>query len=223
MCEQKQSFANEIEYFLSRVSGEKVDIAAQIYFMLEKEENAGQKLQYFLAATNEIESSEEEPVEQHFLPKQIGELREKCDDLIRGVLGKLIKENMDEKDFYDALWEKGIRNNPLFEQEDEKIYALYCVWMDRRIPYYKLDMGIKMPNEEYKEITVKNEARIRKAVFVINSDFSQKTERASLLNKILDESKSESEKAVILAQILDAMIQKVVEGLLNRTSDEEDM
>lgn len=138
-------------------------------------------------------------------------------------MGKLIKENMDEKDFYDELWKKGIQNNPLFEQEDEKIYALYCVWMDRRIPYYKLDMGIRMPNEEYKEITVKNEARIRKAVFVINSDFSQKTERASLLNKILDESKSESEKAVILAQILDAMIQKVVEGLLNRTSGEEDM
>lgn len=222
MAGQKEQFNDDIRKFMSRVSGEKIDIVAHVYFMLEKEQKAGKRLQYFLVNADEIESSEEEAVEQFFLPKQVGELREKCDDLVKSVLGKLIKENMDEEEFYDVLWERGIRNNPLLEKEDEKIYALYCIWTDRRIPYFKLGTGIKMSNEQFREITIKNKEQIKRAVFVINSDFSQKTERCSLLNEILDESESESEKSVILAQILDAVVHKFFVGMVERTSDAEE-
>lgn len=222
MAEQKETFIDEITTFMSKVSGEKIDIAAHVYFMLAKEQEAGKKLRYFLVNADEIGSSEEEAVEQYFLPKQVGELREKCEDLVKGLLGKLIKENMDEEEFYDALWERGIKNNSLLEKEDEKIYALYCIWMDRRIPYFKLGTGIKMSNEQFREITIKNKAQIKKAVFIINSDFSQKTERCSLLNEILDANESESEKSVILAQILDAMVHKVFVGMVERASDEEE-
>lgn len=220
MCEERLSFSEELCKMLTKVSGEKIDIAAKIYLMLAKEEEVGKKLRYFLENADEIESSKEEEVEQYFMPRRVGELREKCEDLVKSVLGKLIKENMDEDKFYDALWEKGIWNNPFLEQEDEKIYALYCIWRDSRIPYFKLETGIKMTNEQFREISIMNKAQIKKALFIINSDFSQKTERCSLLNNILEASESENEKAVVLAHILDATVQKNIFRLLDHEFDE---
>lgn len=92
--------------------------------------------------------------------------------------------------------------------------------MDGRIPYFKLENGIKMSNDEFREISIQREKEIKKAIFILNSDFSQKTERCSLINKILDASESEEEKAVILAQVLNAMERKILSMLFDSYQDE---
>lgn len=220
MGEKQRSFNEKLSTFMAKVSGEKIDIAAKIYFMLIEEEDASEKLRYFLEKSDEMESSEEEAVEQHFMPRQVGELREKCEEMIKSVVSKLIKENREENEFYKELWEEVIIGNPFLKQEDEKIYALYCIWMDGRIPYFKLESGIRMTNQQFREISITNKAQIKKAFFIVNSDFSQKTEKCSLLNKILDSCESEDVKAVVLAQILNAMAQKLLVELMDHEIDQ---
>lgn len=72
MCEERKSFNEELSAFMMKVSGEKVDIAAKVYFMLVKEENPGENLRFFLERADEIKSSGAEEVEKYVLPAQVG-------------------------------------------------------------------------------------------------------------------------------------------------------
>ena len=210
MSGERAKFEERIIAYLSHVKGEKIDITAQVYKMLVKEEKAGEKLRYFLETADDIESSEEQETEVCFKPKQLGELRIRLRGLVREIVNSLIQRNPTEQEFYDEIWQEGIQENSLLKTEEEKIYALYCIWMDSRIPYFHLDAGIKMNNEEFKKICLENEKKIRKAFFIVNNQFSQKTERSSLLNELLENATSKEEKAVLMAQILNAMERKTL-------------
>lgn len=220
MGEIRGTFYDQLNDFMSKVKGERADITARVYFMIKEAEDAGAALQYFLENADEIESSRAEEVEKYFLPVQVGDLREKCEELVKGILGKLVKENMKEDEFYRQLWKKGIEENAFLEKEEEKIYALYCFWMDDRIPYFQLETGMKMTNEEFREITSQRQQEIKKAIFILSTDFSQRTERCSLLNRILESAESEEERAVILAQILNAVERKTFLMFMNAQRDE---
>ncbi len=217
---KRNDFYEQLNEFLANVKGERVDIAASVYFMLAKEEDAGSKLRYFLENADEIESSESMQVEKYFLPAQIGDLREKCSGLVNETLGKLIKENLDENDFYCRLWEKGIQENTMLEEESQKIFALYYIWRDDRIPYFKLEEGMKMSNEDFREISLSRQEQIEKAIFIISNEFSQRTEKASLLNHVLEDCETEKEKAVLMAQILNLVEKKTIQRLMNMRRSE---
>ena len=59
-----------------------------------------------------------------------------------------------------------------------------------------------MENEVYQDMLDKLKPMIRKARFILFTPTDQKTERASRILKVLDELGDESEKAVLMAQVL---------------------
>lgn len=202
MCMQnRRDFNERIVMFLQNAKGDKIDIAAVVYDMLCQEKNVGDALRFFLEKADDIESSESKEVTVCLTANEKQELN-KNEGLVANMISKLIDERLEPDAFYNELWKKVIQADDFFKERKERIYALYRIWRDGRIPYYKLEEGLKMSNEKFHEIVREHRNEIEKAVFILNSDFSQKTERSSLLVRVLDSCKSEEERAVILAQIL---------------------
>lgn len=204
----------ELQQLLQGAKGEKIDIAASVYDIIKKAERPAEQLRFFLESADEIESSGENEVEKRFTASEVQKLKNDCEQLISGALSKMINSSLEEDAFYQGLWENVIDNNPMLSTENEKIYALYQIWRDGRIPYFKLEQGLKMSNERFKEISMENRGLLKKAIFVMNREFEQKTERSSNIVRILDMCKNEEEKAVILAQVLDIGERKVLSSLL---------
>lgn len=188
--------------FLRTVKGERFDIAAHVYDIISQDSNSGEMLRYFLENADDIESSEETEVEQYFAPNMIQKLHQQCGQMIEGTLTKLVGEDLSEEKFYDKLWEFIFENNLVLTREEEKRYALYQIWMDGRTPYFHLEPGYRMDNEDFKKICLNNRILMKKMRFILQVEFEQKTERSSLILKELKSCKTKEEQIVILAQVL---------------------
>ena len=68
-----------------------------------------------------------------------------------------------------------------FPSEASKIFAFYYIIMDSRVPYFELKQGYEMSNESYRRLRLKHATTLKRVRYILNADFNQKTERASLL------------------------------------------
>ena len=178
---------------------------------------------------NFIMSREEEEREQYFtvllsdvdLPVAVDETEafedfslRKNDGLIGNIVTNLSKQNSSEKEFYHKLWEK-IQDNILFPDEDAQIYFLSCLWKSNLIPYYQLDEGIRMENEEYRDRIKKLGDILKKADYIIYAQLEQKTQRASLLMNLANGLEDERDKTVFWAYTLTTMPLKMPKDLVD--------
>lgn len=206
-------FIEQINDILDRSNGKTIETAAMVYQVIMKEEDRSTAFQCFLENTINTDEAEYEEVSEgteirgFFNKEQVEILTRKCEHLTEGILDKIISKNLEPEDFYSELWKKGIEENAILETEEEKIYVLYRIWIDGRIPYFKLEEGIRMDGARFAEIVKAKEDDLKKMIFIYNSYFSQRTERSSQFIKILDSCRTEEEKAVIMAQILSFMEQ----------------
>lgn len=191
----------EMSKFLSTVKGESFDICAAIFKMILSSENPETMLSYFLFNGKNIKSSEAEDVAAYFTALQIQHLKRNCEGMVDGILNKLVCTNLTENEFYTKLW-LCIQNDSMFAAEAEKIYALYSIYSDPRLPYFQLDSGLKMSNEQFASTTNDIFDDIKKAIFILNAKLEQRTEVASLLMQILKSYDSIEKQSVMLAQIL---------------------
>lgn len=203
---QWSEFEAELDAFLENARGGRIEIFAEVYGMIRKQKQPGLALRCFLEKADSLRKQKEVIEADDFAALDFMQFEYRCGTLVEGILDKLMSDRMDEDDFYCAVWNE-IQESRYFVQEKEKVYAMYEIWTDGRIPYYKMAEGIQMENEKFGEIIRKNIEQIKKIIFVLNSKFAQKTERSSLLIEILDSLETEEDKAVILAQIL-AIIDK---------------
>lgn len=218
---ERQPFTEWLGDVLGKLKGEKLDIAALIYNRIQEEEKPKSAFQYFLENADEIDSTEEKELDQVFTATEIQRLKKKCEPLIEGVLESLLSENISTEDFYGRLWEDGICGNTFLQTDKEKIYALYRVWRDSRIPYFQLGEGMKMSNEAYMECCNKNIHLIKKAFFIINTSFSQRSQQSDLLLRVLDECETNVDKVVVMAQILGVTERKAIFSLLEAAKNEK--
>lgn len=205
---EKKRLDKQFSEILAHTQGDKIEIAARVYKFIQQEENSSSALQYFLENIDDMDNfeneeiSEDKELERIFHEESIEKLTKECSQLVGGVLDKIIGQNLEPEDFYQELWEKGIEENVLLSKEKEKIYALYRIWTDGRIPYFKLDEGVYMDSDRFSAILKEKRKDVKKMIFIFNSVFSQRTERSSQFVKILDACKTDEEKAVIMTQIL---------------------
>lgn len=192
----------QLSTFLKTVKGERINIAAGVYDIISSSENADIGLRCFLENAEDIESSETKEAPEIFTPQMQQKLRAQYEQLTTGILDKLVGERLCEEEFYKKLWEAIEDNELIFSKKEEKIYALYQIWSDPRIPYFYLKTGLKMDNEEFKEICLNDKIKIKKLNYILNADYEQKTERSSLILEELKECQDESEKVVLMAQVL---------------------
>lgn len=200
--EVSQQFCERLKELLGHIKGQNIDIAAAVYSLIQQEEDKAAAFGYFLENADDIESSGENEAISFCTAAEEQKLSRACGQLVMGILDNIIEKNLDEEAFYRELWDRGIEQSTNFLEDKEKIYALYRFWMDGRIPYFKLEQGCHMSNEDFGAITAAKMEDIKKAIFILNSKFSQRTERSSLLVKILGSCGTEDEKTVLMAHIL---------------------
>lgn len=180
--------------------------------MIKEADEPWEAFEYFCEQSYVSENPEGQEVEAHFTATQIQKLQKEFDDLLDGILNKLLSKHLGKSEFYRELW-KNIESDVLFEEKNQKIYALYRIWVDGRIPYFQIGNGLKMSNEEFQDSIKATESLIHEIAFILNCKFEQKTERSSVLLDVLNRCKDDKERAVVLAYIISATEVKTLEAL----------
>lgn len=135
------------------------------------------------------------------------------------ILDNLVKKRIDEDSFYTRLWDKYC-DEDLFPAEDDKVAFLGFLWLDARIPYYKVSVGCSMEEEEFQVRVNQIKRQLRKAEFVIWLNNEQKTERVSILYEISQEIMDEKDKIVFGACVIDRLAKREALALLRRGASE---
>lgn len=196
---------------LRTLRGEEINICGEIYqILVENCEQSAELLQFFCENAEGVTSSEETDAHQEFTEGETLDYIKRYGKIVDGILENLLQQKLPKTAFYTKLWEK-ITLTELFEDEKAQIFALYYIWIDRRIPYFELPESICLKKEEYRQITEKLRGKIQEARFILASDFKQWTEVSYLLIKLLNTVEDETEKAVLLScimQVRDAMLMR---------------
>ena len=209
---KKSEFKTQISNVLNHNNGREIDIAYLVVdILLSSGAYAPSLLQYFFEEAVSMFFSSQKSGRPKVTNKEVDELTSKYVDLVSKWMDDTLNNKPDEGTFYNSLWNY-IIDKTLFETNKDKAVALFCVWMDPRIPYYKLE-GKKMDIEDFKRIFDK-EAKIRSmAKVVVFSKYDQRPEEASVLLDLLNKVKTKDEKSVLLAYILRAVELRTVEDI----------
>ena len=128
-------------------------------------------------------------------------LIKKASSVMSGILENLVESKPTEDEFYKQLYEF-ISMKYLFNDDEDRLGAILFLINSPFIPYYLLDSGIKMEEEEFRELTKASYPYLTKLVFILNSRVQQRTETSSLIIKVFDEIKDERLKAVLMANFI---------------------
>lgn len=170
--------------FLQNADGDvfdKCDILFRMISAVEPEEQSA-LFQYVCEVFGTIKSYEKEPVPISEYNSQKDRLEEQYGTIVNSLIKTYCQQNDDENVFYHTLWSL-INESLLFNTESKKIFALYFILIDKRIPYFKIDdcLLYSMSNDRFAELLQKTAQSGQRIRFILKSDFSQKSERAAVL------------------------------------------
>lgn len=115
-------------------------------------------------------------------------------------LEQLLKENLEESDFYVRLTDFIFNDEMLQDGKAGSIAIFDCV-IDKRLPYHKLDTtsAITMDNDQFVEVmkSIGDEA-LEAIDSAMSYDFNQKTERAGVVLALIESRERREERAAML-------------------------
>lgn len=198
----KDDYKNEIERLLKTFKGEQIDICAEIYHcIISAPEDQAELFRFFLEISEDIDSEGNEEVQQVFTKGERLDYRDRYGKIVDGILEKILLQRKTVNEFYEELW-RSINSEEIFETEQSRIFALYYVCIDARVPYYQLEDGLSIDRDTYVATAKKIREKIRHARFILCCGLKQWTQVTSLLCQLLDETENETERAILLANIL---------------------
>lgn len=208
----KMDEREQILVLLRTLSGHRINVCGEIYEILRKSgEQAGKLLKYFYEISETITSSEEREARVFLSEGEVEDYIRRYGKIVDGILENMLIKKPDKETFYIELWKK-LNLESLFEDDKSRIFALYYVWIDIRIPYFELPETVRLEEEEYRCIVKKISEKIQETRFIFASDFQKWTEVSSLLLKLMEDM-NQNEKIVFLAcamQMRDKMFQRSV-------------
>lgn len=208
-----QTFSEWLKSFLGKIKGEKLDITAVIYEQIISEEDPMAAFQFFMENADDIISTGEVEVTPRYTAAEAHKIRLKCEDYVRGIINSALKRRISEKEFYKLLWHSIVDDNVMLQEKGDIIFAIYMLWMDEGIPYFELEDSIRMSNEQFQEISLKNKNIIKKAFFILRAPYEQRTETCALLIRLLSECETEEDKSVVMAQIMGKVEQRILRAM----------
>lgn len=118
--------------------------------------------------------------------KELGNLYGKMTDkILNTIIQKAIANGSSDVQVYEDIWNLVV-NNPVLSTEEERIFGLYNMLIDQQLPYFSIQPGLKMDNEEYDALQDEYADELRKIRFILSVDFDQRTKEASnILDAIL--------------------------------------
>lgn len=191
----------EIDTILNLTKGTTINICYAIYKIIEKAlpEDKPELLRYVAEIFGTTDSSDEIIIEDYISEYERNQLTERYGKLVDELLAILLKDNQKEEDFYISVMD--MIHNPLFMTEKAKSFVLYYVLIDKRIPYFRLEQGLKLSNEDFKTYNARLRMQRAKIRFILATDFHQKSEEADLLLKEIDKTQG-TERILLMVHIL---------------------
>lgn len=116
----------------------------------------------------------------------------------------LQKKGLSEEEYYRELWEH-LSTASFLPDLRARVVALFNCAIDRNALYYAVDRNemLSMDGEQYlATLTAVGEKTLARVEAILNEEFDQKTERASLVVKMMDSMESFEERTVLLAQVI---------------------
>lgn len=181
--------------------------------LIENADNAQEGFQYFL---NQVQmpryNSDEIP--EGFFNIEENEIDDPTQMRIREMESQIVKElifqDVSEKVFYGEIWKR--MSDPLLVSDSyQKSYFLLRMWLDSRVPYYQLGLGVNMSNEAYKKCVQQVNSSYKKMLFAMNAGYPQKTQKASILMKIAEEIPSQEQRIVFWALTLGRLERQIID------------
>lgn len=173
-----------------------------------------------------VTSDKSEEVNSPILKEDVEILKNNYGKYVNELLAATLKKgyycNWGIDEFYNALW-KSICSGEIIKTLEEKAFALYYILIDKRIPYFCLDEGIQMDNNDFKSLIKKNEEAVKKIGFILNSSFNQKTEKASLVLQEIISGESYEDQLIRMVVVINAIneeknrLRKVFERVLEES------
>lgn len=229
MCTE---FVSELKVFLSQVRKtekiDKINICLYLYRLLNRKSfSSANLLRFFYENSDNIKSSEEKVATTEISEEIYKKLHKQYAEVVDALFEQILSKNLPEDQFYSKVWDV-IDQSPSFEDEYAKAFALYYIWIDVRIPYFQLDDGLSMPDDEFRTLTESLMPSIQKARFIMCTTlFEQRTSRASVLLDLLNSIPNKKEQVVLMAHILsfsapDNIRQISLRELLSRLGEDSD-
>lgn len=192
---------NELLYVAKAHAKTIWDTCSSIWeFISEKPENE-QEL-YFSLFLSQLDFEDIEIKDyKEYLDGALSNITPDIDRLEKRIVSNMVQQNIPEDRFYQNLWYK-ICDTTLLLEQSAQIAFLARLWLDLRVPYYQIDEGCTMENEEFSSIRKKISPLLKKAYFILAIPFRQRTQRASLLISLADEIENEREKVVFWANVI---------------------
>lgn len=214
----KVSLQDRIETILASGKGTKINLCYAIYKLIEQASpaDAPRLLQFTAEIIDTIESSEEISTGTFISTNEEEVLKDRYGELVDGMLKLLINDNPEEMDFYEGIW--SIVNNPVLKDERARVFAFYYILIDSRIPYFHLEQGLKMANEDFQRRIKRLTKKLAKIRFILVRDFSQRTEGASLLVQELNSENSFEDQVILMSWLL-SEFRRREQRLMNRLRD----
>ena len=181
--------------------------------LIENSDSAQEGFQYFL---NQVQmpryNSDEIP--EGFFNIEENEIDDPTQMRIREMESQIVKElifqDVSEKVFYGEIWKR--MSDPLLVSDSyQKSYFLLRMWLDSRVPYYQLGLGVNMSNEAYKKCVQQVNSSYKKMLFAMNAGYPQKTQKASILMKIAEEIPSQEQRIVFWALTLGRLERQIID------------
>ncbi len=200
------SVCAQIDATLKNAHGEKVNICYAILKIIESasQPQRGLILRYFLEDFDTVQSNEElniEDIVQDIIDKhELDQLKKKYGTIVDALFEMILKENPPEDDFYTALW--NVLTNSIFGDEKARAFGLYWVLIDRRTPYFHLERGLRMADDQFKAAVRRVFQKAAKIRFILDSEFQQRSEEADLVLNVLDSVENREDRAALLAIML---------------------
>lgn len=217
----------EIKKLLCSYRGELIDCCLYIYNGI-KEEPVAQQVECFQTLCEEygsVKSNETVVLERAITKSELDILTDQYGEYVNQVLNSLLKKSYSEsystRQFYHNLWAAFV-NGGIVTLEKEYAFAIYYVIIDRKIPYFVLEQGMRMDNRTFENYMVGCRNVIAKLRFILNRDFTQKTEEASLIVRELTKLDTFEEQVIAMVAVLSTLReeQKRLRKYLNRVIDE---
>ncbi|WP_455938800.1 hypothetical protein [Gemella morbillorum] len=217
---------NDVEQLLKLYDGELIDCCLFLYesFQEESIERQVECFQAFCDNFRVITSNKTQKIPRKIKQRDLDILTDTygkyVDELLGSALKKAYSSGFRKIELYDILW-RSILNRGIITDSEEFAFCIYFVVIDKKIPYYYLDIGLKMENEEFSNFIDQCQLIISKVRFILSNNFSQKTEEASLLIKELQELDTFEEQTVVMATILSTLreeqkrLRKYIDKLLD--------
>lgn len=182
MSEITLDLRKQMVELLSTADAPTLSICAELYKMIlaQKEEDRSNAFELAINLYDDIDSDETVPLENSPYEEQKKSLKDTYGDFVDSFIEFFTKRKGTKDAFYHDLWE-AICNDIFFPSEASKIFAFYYIIIDSRVPYFELKQGYEMSNESYRRLRLKHATTLKRVRYILNADFNQKTERASLL------------------------------------------